>query len=64
MDHGDLRQFWLQRAVQCHGGRCLLDLPHRIGAWLFLINELDTPFNGFIVISSHAMRDALAHLSQ
>ena len=33
-------------------------------ACLFIITEMDTPFDGLIVISSHAMRDALAHMSQ
>lgn len=31
---------------------------------LFIISEMDTPFDGVITISSHAMRDALAHMSQ
>src|SRR6202035_3015920 len=32
-----------------------------LAACLFIITEMDTPFDGLIVISSHAMRDALAH---
>ena len=35
-----------------------------IAACLFVIIDMDTPFDGLIVISSHAMRDALAHMSQ
>jgi len=35
-----------------------------LAACLFIITEMDTPFDGLIVISSHAMRDALAHMSQ
>jgi hypothetical protein len=31
---------------------------------LFMIIEMDGPFDGLITISSHAMRDALAHMSQ
>jgi hypothetical protein len=34
-----------------------------LAACLFII-EMDTPFDGLIVMSSHAMRDALAHMSQ
>jgi hypothetical protein len=35
-----------------------------LAACLFITTEMDTPFDGLIVISSHAMRDALAHMSQ
>ncbi len=35
-----------------------------ISGCLFIIIEMDTPFDGLIIISSHAMRDALAHMSQ
>jgi hypothetical protein len=35
-----------------------------LAACLFVIREMDTPFNGVITVSSHAMRDALAHMSQ
>jgi hypothetical protein len=35
-----------------------------LSACLFIIAEMDTPFDGTIVISSHAMRDALAHMSR
>ena len=35
-----------------------------LAACLFMIVEMDGPFDGLIVISSHAMRDALAHMSQ
>jgi hypothetical protein len=35
-----------------------------LAACLFIITEMDTPFDGLIVISSHAMRDALAHMGQ
>ncbi len=35
-----------------------------ISGCLFMIIEMDTPFDGLITISSHAMRDALAHMSQ
>ena len=35
-----------------------------LSACLFIIAEMDTPFSGLIVVSSHAMRDALAHMSQ
>jgi hypothetical protein len=35
-----------------------------LAACLFLIAEMDTPFDGVITISSQAMRDALAHMSQ
>jgi hypothetical protein len=35
-----------------------------LAACLFIITEMDTPFDGLIVISSHAMRDALSHMSQ
>jgi hypothetical protein len=35
-----------------------------LAACLFIITEMDTPFSGLIVVSSHAMRDALAHMSR
>jgi hypothetical protein len=35
-----------------------------LAACLFIITEMDTPFDGLIAISSRAMRDALAHMSQ
>jgi hypothetical protein len=35
-----------------------------LAACLFIIAEMDTPFEGTITISSHAMRNALAHMSQ
>jgi hypothetical protein len=35
-----------------------------LAACLFVITEMDTPFDGLITVSSHAMRDALAHMSQ
>ena len=35
-----------------------------LAACLFIISEMDTPFDGLIAISSHAMRDALAHMGQ
>ena len=35
-----------------------------LSACLFIIIEMDTPFDGLITVSSHAMRDALAHMSQ
>jgi hypothetical protein len=35
-----------------------------LAACLFIITEMDTPFDGLIVISGHAMRDALAHMGQ
>jgi hypothetical protein len=35
-----------------------------LSACLFIIIEMDTPFDGLITISSHAMRDALAHMSR
>jgi hypothetical protein len=35
-----------------------------LAACLFIIVEMDTPFAGLITVSSHAMRDALAHISQ
>jgi hypothetical protein len=35
-----------------------------LAACMFLIVEMDGPFDGLIVVSSHAMRDALAHMSQ
>jgi len=35
-----------------------------IAGCLFIIIEMDAPFDGLIAISSHAMRDALAHISQ
>jgi hypothetical protein len=31
---------------------------------LFIITEMDTPFEGLITISSHPMRDALTHMSE
>lgn len=34
-----------------------------LSACLFMIVEMDGPFDGLIVVSSHAMRDALAHMS-
>ena len=34
-----------------------------LSACLFMIVEMDGPFDGLIVISSHAMRDALAHMN-
>jgi hypothetical protein len=35
-----------------------------LAACIFVVVEMDTPFDGVITISSHAMRDALAHMSQ
>ncbi len=35
-----------------------------VSAAIFLILELDQPFEGFIHISSHTMRDTLAHLGK
>ena len=35
-----------------------------IGASVFLIQELDSPLSGVIVISSEAMKNALAHVNQ
>jgi hypothetical protein len=35
-----------------------------LSACLFIIVEMDSPFDGVITVSSHAMRDALAHMSQ
>jgi hypothetical protein len=35
-----------------------------LAACLLIITEMDTPFSGLIVVSSHAMRDALAHMSR
>jgi hypothetical protein len=35
-----------------------------IATCLFIIIEMDTPFEGLITISSHPMRDALTHLSE
>jgi hypothetical protein len=35
-----------------------------LSACLFIITEMDTPFDGLITISSHAMRNALEHMSQ
>jgi hypothetical protein len=34
-----------------------------LSACMFMIVEMDGPFDGLIVVSSHAMRDALAHMS-
>jgi len=35
-----------------------------LAACMFMIVEMDGPFTGLITISSHAMRNALAHMSQ
>jgi hypothetical protein len=35
-----------------------------LASCLFIITDLDTPFSGLIALSSHAMRDALAHMSR
>jgi hypothetical protein len=35
-----------------------------LSACLFIITEMDSPFDGLITISSHAMRDALAHMNR
>ncbi len=35
-----------------------------LASCLFIITDLDTPFSGLIALSSHAMRDALGHMSQ
>ncbi|OJW26603.1 MAG: hypothetical protein BGO51_14505 [Rhodospirillales bacterium 69-11] len=34
-----------------------------LGSSIFLISEMDSPFDGVIMISSHAMRVALAHMT-